>query len=82
MADGPIKRDMLLGEVVQKYPKAAFVFMQYGLHCVGCAVSSYETIEQGASGHGMPEEMIDEMVADANAFVEEELQKDSSNPVV
>lgn len=66
---------MLLAEVVDKYPKAAFVFVQYGLHCVGCHVSAYETIEQGAGGHGMPPEVIEEMIADANEFIAEDEEK-------
>jgi hybrid cluster-associated redox disulfide protein len=69
-----ITKDMFLGEVVRQHPKAAFVFMQYGLHCVGCYISEFETVEQGALGHGMPPEMVDEMIADANLFIDEESQ--------
>jgi len=42
---------MTIGEVVQKHPKAAFVFMDYGLHCIGCAAALNETIEQAAKVH-------------------------------
>jgi hybrid cluster-associated redox disulfide protein len=75
MVNEHVTKDMLIGEVTQKHPKAAFVFMNYGLHCVGCHVSAYETIEQGAMGHGMPEETLDEMMEDLNAFIEDELKK-------
>ena len=75
-----ITRDMLLGEVVAKHPNAAFVFMQYGLHCVGCVISEYETVEQGCRAHGIPDEVIDEMVADANLFIEEERATRPSAP--
>ncbi|MBR9692316.1 DUF1858 domain-containing protein [Candidatus Woesearchaeota archaeon] len=74
-----VTRDMLIGEVVQKYPKAAFVMMQYGLHCVGCHVSAFETIEQGTAGHGMPEETLKEMLEDLNAFIAED-EKASEKP--
>ena len=48
-----ITKDMPIGEVVERYPEAAEVLTAYGLHCVGCHVSPFETVEQGALGHGM-----------------------------
>ncbi len=67
-----VTKEMLLGEVVAKHPKAAFVMLQYGLHCIGCHVSYYETIEQGCLGHGMPPHVMEEMLEDVNAFIAEE----------
>ncbi len=67
-----VTKEMLLGEVVAKHPKAAFVMLQYGLHCIGCHVSYYETIEQGCLGHGMPPHVMEEMIEDVNAFIAEE----------
>jgi iron-sulfur cluster assembly protein len=72
---GPINKDMMIGDVVQKYPQVADVFLSYGLHCVGCHVNAYETIEQGAMGHGMTPEEVEEMVAEANTYI-----TDSENP--
>ncbi len=67
----PIRKEMTLGEVVQKYPSAAFVMMQYGLHCIGCHVSAWETVEQGALGHGLSPKQLDEMLAEMNAIAKE-----------
>lgn len=67
-----VTKDTLLGEVVAQHPRAAFVMLQYGLHCIGCHVSVYETIEQGCLGHGMPPDVMEEMLADVNAFIAEE----------
>lgn len=67
-----ITRDMPIGDVVKQWPDAAPIMLSYGLHCVGCHVASWETIEQGCRGHGMPEDVIDEMVEELNMFVEEE----------
>ncbi len=64
-----ISGGMLIGEVVAKYPQAVPVFLKYGLHCVGCFVSPYETLEQGSLGHGMPREAYEKMLAEANAKV-------------
>jgi iron-sulfur cluster assembly accessory protein len=66
---GPVTKDLLIGEVVSKYPDIADVFLSYGLHCVGCHVNAFETIEQGAMGHGMSAEEVDEMVAEANNYL-------------
>ena len=65
-----VTKDMMIGEVVAQYPEVADVFLSYGLHCVGCHVNAYETIEQGSMGHGMTEEEVDEMVAEANRYLE------------
>ena len=38
---------------VQKYPKTAAVFMEFGMGCLGCAAAHFENIEQGAVVHGI-----------------------------
>jgi ATP-binding protein involved in chromosome partitioning len=48
---GPIKRSMKIGDVVAKFPTTVPVFKKYGLGCVGCAVNSFENIDQGARAH-------------------------------
>lgn len=70
-----ITKDMLIGEVVQKYPEAAFVMMQHGMHCVGCPMSSMESIEQGTVGHGMAPETLNKLIKDLNAFIAKEQEK-------
>src|SRR3989338_3186821 len=66
-----ITKDMPIGEVVERYPEAAEVLTAYGLHCVGCHVSPFETVEQGALGHGMDEATIKEMIDEANKVAKE-----------
>ncbi|XOU94036.1 MAG: DUF1858 domain-containing protein [Candidatus Kerfeldbacteria bacterium] len=48
-----ITKDILMGELVSKYPQTSEVLMQYGLHCVGCMLSPYESLEAGVSVHGI-----------------------------
>ncbi|MFA6048636.1 MAG: DUF1858 domain-containing protein [Candidatus Micrarchaeia archaeon] len=74
----PINKDMTLGEVVQTYPQSAMVMMKYGLHCIGCHVSAWETVEQGALGHGLSPKQLDDMVAEMNQ-VAKALGKTRSN---
>ncbi len=61
-----ITKEMTVGEVVGKYPHLTDTLLKYGLHCVGCHASTWETLEQGTMGHGMPEEVLDAMVKELN----------------
>ncbi len=61
-----ITKDMNLAEVIFKFPQTAEVFTDYGLHCVGCFASTFDTIEMGARIHQLSEEEIDEMVIRVN----------------
>jgi iron-sulfur cluster assembly accessory protein len=68
-AQQPITPDMTIGTIIEKYPQTTEVLLGYGLHCVGCAVNPYETLEQGALGHGMTKETIDSMLSEVNLVV-------------
>jgi len=50
---GPITADMTIAEVLQRYPATEATLVKYKLHCVGCEVAPLETIEEGASAHGV-----------------------------
>ena len=64
-----ITKQMTLGDLVMKYPKAAKKLAKYGLHCVGCHVASFETIDQGAKAHGMKDAEIEKMIEDLNQTI-------------
>ena len=64
-----VTKDMKIDEVLKEYPDCAIIFLEYGLHCVGCPVSSFETIEQGCNVHGFSEEDIGELLDELNSFV-------------
>ena len=59
-----ITKDMIIEDVVRKYPNTIPVFMAHGLHCIGCHIANYETIEQGALGHGLDD--ITNLLKDLN----------------
>jgi hybrid cluster-associated redox disulfide protein len=61
-----IEKGMMLAEVVMRYPETIPVFQMRGLHCIGCAVSAYESVEQGALAHGIEP---DTLVRDLNNAV-------------
>lgn len=61
-----INKKMLIGEVAEKYPAVAGVLFEYGMHCIGCHINAYETIEQGCLAHGLTAKQIDEIVVKMN----------------
>ena len=60
---------MTLGDIVMKHPEAAEIMLKYGLHCIGCHVANWETVEQGAMAHGMNEKEIAEMIQKINKAI-------------
>jgi hybrid cluster-associated redox disulfide protein len=61
-----ITGSMTLGEAVSKYPRTMEVLFRYGLHCIGCHISAYETVEQGALAHGLSKEQVKQMIEEMN----------------
>ena len=57
-----ITKDMSLGKVISEHPETVDVFARHGLHCIGCAIASFETIEQGANAHGIsPDKLVEDL---------------------
>ncbi len=48
-----ITEDMTIEEVIRSFPDTVSAFESYGLRCMGCCVSSYENISDGALSHGV-----------------------------
>lgn len=66
-----ITKDMLMNDIIEKYPQVAPILMGYGLHCVGCHFSSFDTLENGIKIHGMDEETFEMLLKDVNSLIEE-----------
>jgi len=63
-----INKGMSFGEVLQRFPQTMPVFGKYGMHCIGCSMSAFETIEQGAQAHGIDvKKFVDDLNAAAGA---------------
>ncbi|MEK7146420.1 MAG: DUF1858 domain-containing protein, partial [Patescibacteria group bacterium] len=61
-----ISNDMLIGDILRKFPEAAEVMESYGLHCTSCRVNTMEPVKAGAMAHGIPEETVNEMLMELN----------------
>ena len=67
-----ITKDILILDLVETYPKVAEVLTEkYNFHCIGCMAASMESLEEGATVHGMEDDQIEEMVAELNKIIAE-----------
>jgi hybrid cluster-associated redox disulfide protein len=57
-----ITKDMYFADVISYYPETMEVFLNKGMHCVGCVAARFESIEQGAMAHGVdPDKLVEEL---------------------
>ena len=72
-----ITKDIMIGELVGNYPELGKVLMEeYGFHCIGCMAAGMETLEEGATVHGMNSKEIKKLVDDLKKLVEEDQKED------
>lgn len=64
-----ITKSQTISEIVKKYPQTIEIFFKYGLHCIGCAISANETLEEGARNHGLTDNEIAEILREINKIV-------------
>ncbi len=67
----PITKDIGINVLVEKNPEVIPLLMAYGLHCVGCSFSEFDTLENGARLHGMDDEVLQMMIDDINRIIQE-----------
>lgn len=58
-----ITKEMLIGDVLKICPNAAEILMDFGMHCVGCAVARNESIEEACLVHDID---VDELLVALN----------------
>lgn len=70
-----ISPQMTIAEIFSTFPaqsqRLAQAITNAGLHCVGCNAATWETLEAGMLGHGMPRTAIDALVKKLNSILEE-----------
>lgn len=75
-----ITKDMTIGEVVRMYPDTVSVMLENGIHCVGCHVAFWESLEQGFRGHyGMDDEKLDAFIKTLNHVVDNNIKTEMPN---
>ena len=68
--NGKITKDSTIGDVVERHPEIIETLTELGVHCVGCHVSPFESLEMGFKGHGMSDDDVNEAVARLNEVIE------------
>ncbi len=61
-----IDKNTKFSELTEKYPETIEVLLESGMHCFGCAMAAFETIEQGAMAHGMDEKETEKLITEIN----------------
>lgn len=61
-----IDPSMPMMEIISLHPFAADVLAGYGLACANCALGGFESLEEGWSIHGLPEEELKNLLQDLN----------------
>lgn len=62
-----VTKDTTIAEVLAIDRSTAAIFMQFGMHCIGCPASSGETMEQAAGVHGID---TDTLIKALNDYIE------------
>ena len=66
-----LDRNIQIGELVMNYPQSVDVLFNHGFHCIGCGLSAYETLEQGALAHGFDDATIEEILSEIKKAVKD-----------
>ncbi len=67
-----ITKEMKIEEAMELCPRAPEIFAAHGMGCAVCLISSAETIEEGASMHGVD---VGAIVDELNVCAHEEQNK-------
>ena len=61
-----IEKTSIIGDVLDKYPQTAPVFLSIGMHCLGCPASRGESVEEACMVHGVD---ADELIKKLNDVI-------------
>jgi hybrid cluster-associated redox disulfide protein len=67
-----VTKDTNIQELINNHPEVSSVFMKYGMMCFGCALSSGETLQEGAAVHGINKKFLKEIIKELNKTLNEE----------
>ena len=59
-----ITKDTIIGDILDAAPETAPLFMEIGMHCLGCPASRGETLAEACEVHGVD---ADEFLKKLNA---------------
>ena len=61
-----ITKDTIVADIMMNVPESAPLFQEIGMHCLGCAYATGESVEQACNAHGVD---ADAFLAKLNDFI-------------
>ena len=61
-----IPKETMGSEIRENCPEAMPKFQELGMHCLGCALATAETLQQACEAHGVD---VDEFIIELKAFI-------------
>ena len=58
-----ITKKTIIGDIIDKEPEKINILLDAGMHCIGCAISEDETLEEACMVHGID---VDDLVEELN----------------
>lgn len=71
-AEGEIDTDMLIIDILERYPEAANILMSCGMSCVTCGSALYESLSEACVVHGLDPDDIKEVLDHELGLVKDE----------
>ena len=68
----PVTKDMTIAQVLEMDTDSAMVFLEAGMHCIGCPSAAGESIEEASVVHGID---ADDLVNKLNKYFENKKDK-------
>lgn len=62
-----ITKDMNIRKIIEVDEDLAGILIASGMHCLGCAMSHFENLEEACAVHGID---ADELCSELNAYLE------------
>ena len=63
-------------EIINTWPETISVFMAFKMNCIGCYMSSFDTLEDAITVHSIP---IDEILAELNKIIGKSTTMETEN---
>jgi hybrid cluster-associated redox disulfide protein len=72
-----ITKSTKIAELIENYPDHALEIIETlaeaGLYCVGCPISTMETLEEGFLSYGHSKKELDELIKKLNKIIEKDV---------
>ena len=67
---GPISKNILIEELIDKYPSSINFLMNTGIKCVVCGEPIWGTLEDAANEKGFSDQELNEIINELNGQIE------------